>query len=75
MTVKPLSEEDFIFNEKTRSAVGDFLSEERLKELFAELKARIVTHTYVNVDKTTTTKHNVFVRLSDIEELFGPLLK
>jgi hypothetical protein len=71
MTVKPLSEDDLEWN--TEDDAYKFV--QRLKELFAELKTRIVTHTYVNVDKTTTTKHNVFVRLSDIEELFGVLVR
>jgi ribosomal protein L37AE/L43A len=74
MTVKLLSEEEAI---KVLPNYGKMYSEERLKELFAELRACAKSQTQCPVchDKLLGTPRDAHVWWSKIEELFGPLVK
>ena len=82
MTVKPLSEDDLHYildKEYTDAIIGRGFSETRLKELFAELiNRKIVPNNKCGRDTYLTERAQqqlTVVRLADIEELFGPLVR
>lgn len=80
MKVKPLRKKDFChaipghFCNAYDFEFDCYIEKERLKELFAELLT-CAGRVSINEQQWTQTEGKQYIRVSDVEELFGPLVR